>query len=77
MTPQGTRVPDERETEPWYRAVCELWDDAARYETIGARGRTIAAGRYSEAVARARHIEYFTSLERREPLFDAPGPSFP
>ncbi len=65
MTPQGTRLPDEAEIEPWFDAVCRLWDDHAFYAEVGARGRAIAETRYSEAVARARHVEYFTSLERR------------
>jgi len=65
MTPHGTRVPAEIEIEPWFEAVCELWDDAGSYESLAARGRAIAGDRYSEAVARARHVEYFTSLPSR------------
>jgi glycosyltransferase involved in cell wall biosynthesis len=65
MTPHGTRVPAELEVEPWFDAVCRLWDDPALYAEVAARGRAIADARYSEAVARARHVEYFTSLERR------------
>ena len=74
MTPQGTRVPDEAEIEPWYRAVCELWDDRALYDRIGSSGLAIAGDRYSETGARARHLEYFTTLERRGTPFDTPGP---
>jgi glycosyltransferase involved in cell wall biosynthesis len=70
MTPQGTRVPGEIEIEPWFGAVCELWDDADRYERLAACGRAIAADRYSEAIARARHLEYFTSLAARGTPFD-------
>jgi glycosyltransferase involved in cell wall biosynthesis len=70
MTPPGTRVPDEIEIEPWFGAVCELWDDASMYERLGARGRAIAADRYSETVARARHLEYFTSLDARGTPFE-------
>ena len=63
MTPAGTRIPSEYEIEPWFGAVCALWDDADLYERVSARGRTIANVRYSEKVSRAKHLEYFTSLE--------------
>jgi glycosyltransferase involved in cell wall biosynthesis len=63
MTPEGTRLPTEPEVEPWFRSVCDLWDNAAAYAELAARGKTIANARYSEDVARARHLEYFTSLE--------------
>jgi len=62
MTPQTTRLPDEQEIEPWFDAVCRLWDDAALYASIAARARAIADVRYSEAVSRRQHVEYFTSL---------------
>ncbi len=63
MTPAGTRIPSEHEIEPWFGAVCALWDDADLYERVSARGRAIANVRYSEKVSRAKHLEYFTSLE--------------
>jgi len=70
MTPEGTRVPSEIEIEPWFGAVCELWDNPTLYERVGGRGKAIADQRYSEEVARARHLEYFTSLEPRSTPFD-------
>jgi len=70
MTPQGTRVPTEIEIEPWFSGVCDLWDDAAAYERLGAHGRAIAAERYGESAARARHLEYFTSLASRGTPFE-------
>lgn len=63
MTPQTTRLPSEQELEPWYEAVCALWDDAALYQSMGARARQIAEERYSEDVSRKRHVDYFTSLK--------------
>ncbi len=63
MTPTTTRVPSEREIEPWYEAVCALWDDPALYRAIGTRGREIADERYSESVSRKKHVDYFTSLK--------------
>jgi glycosyltransferase involved in cell wall biosynthesis len=71
MTPTGTRVPSEAEIEPWFAATCALVDDSAFYESVSARGHAIANARYSERVARARHVDYFTSLESRAVPFQA------
>jgi glycosyltransferase involved in cell wall biosynthesis len=62
MTHETTRVPGEQEVQPWYDAVCALWDDAALYRSIAARARAIAEERYSESVSRRKHVDYFTSL---------------
>jgi hypothetical protein len=62
MTPADTRIPTEHDIEPWFSAVCALWDDAGFYDAVSARARTIADLRYSETVSRAKHVEYFTSL---------------
>jgi glycosyl transferase family 1 len=62
MTPKTTRLPSEQEIEPWYEAVCALWDDATLYQSVGARAHQIAEARYSEIVSRKRHVDYFTSL---------------
>ena len=63
MTPDTTRLPGEAEIEPWFDAVCGLWDDAALYQSVAARARQIADERYSEAISRQKHIDYFTSLK--------------
>jgi glycosyltransferase involved in cell wall biosynthesis len=63
MTPETTRLPTEAELEPWYEALCRVWDDAALYESIAARARHLAEERYSEPVSRAKHVGYFTSLK--------------
>jgi glycosyltransferase involved in cell wall biosynthesis len=63
MTSKTTRVPSESEIEPWYGAVCALWDDLALYQAVATRARQIAQERYSEAVSRRTHVEYFTSLK--------------
>jgi hypothetical protein len=63
MTDQTTRLPSEAEVEPWYRAVCALWDDAALYHSVSTRAREIGEARYSEAVSRKKHVDYFTSLK--------------
>jgi glycosyltransferase involved in cell wall biosynthesis len=73
MTVESTRVPAAGEVEPWYAAVCELWDDADRYADLAARARALAESRYGEPVARARHLDYFSSLESgSSPFDDAP-----
>jgi len=63
MTVDATRLPTTDEIEPWYDAVCALWDDAALYDAMSARAGAIADARYSEAVSRQRHVDYFTSLK--------------
>ena len=63
------RLPTEAEVEPWFAAICRLWDDPTLYESAAARGREFAAQHYSEAVSRQRHLDYFTSLQPGEPLF--------
>lgn len=62
LTFKTTRLPTEQEVEPWYDAVCALWDDPALYELVATRARAIAEERYSENVSRRRHVDYFTTL---------------
>ncbi len=49
----------------WFDAVCALWDDAALYHAVASRAHAIAQERYSEAVSRRKHLDYFTSLTPR------------
>jgi glycosyltransferase involved in cell wall biosynthesis len=63
MTFDTTALPSEQEVEPWYDAVCALWDDADLYRSVSTRARHIAEERYSEEVSRRQHVDYFTSLE--------------
>ena len=58
----ATRLPTESELEPWYRALCTIWDDSALYDSIASRARQLAEERYSERVSRRKHVDYFTSL---------------
>lgn len=62
MTYETKRLPSENEIEPWFDAVCRVWDDPALYESIASRARGIAEERYGEAVSRRRHLDYFSSL---------------
>jgi glycosyltransferase involved in cell wall biosynthesis len=73
LQPTVNKLPSAPEVEPWYNAVCALWDDANLYESVAQRARTVAAERYSEAVSRERHLAYFTSLKPGQPLFTAIG----
>jgi glycosyltransferase involved in cell wall biosynthesis len=63
MTSSTTRLPSEQEVEPWYTAVCALWDDTALYDSIADRAKAIALERYSEDVSRRQHVSYFVSLQ--------------
>lgn len=63
LTFKTTRLPSEQEVEPWYDAVCALWDDPALYDSVAIRARQIAEERYSEEVSRRQHVDYFTSLK--------------
>ena len=63
MTRETVRLPSEQEIEPWYEAVCALWDDRELYRSMAARAREIASERYSEDVSRRQHVDYFTSLQ--------------
>jgi hypothetical protein len=74
MTPDTSALPTEDEVAPWFDAVCALWDDAALYAAMATRARAIAEARYSEAVSRSTHVDYFTSLQRgHHALPDAPS----
>jgi Glycosyl transferases group 1 len=63
MTFKTTKLPSEREVEPWYEALCTLWDDPALYRSVAARAHQIAEERYSETVSRKKHVESFASLK--------------
>jgi hypothetical protein len=63
MTITSTTLPSERDVQPWYDAVCALWDDATLYGSMAARARQIADDRYSEIVSRRKHLDYFTALQ--------------
>jgi glycosyltransferase involved in cell wall biosynthesis len=65
MTVQSTTLPTELEVEPWFEAVCQLWDDAAFYDAVAARARAIGETRYGETVSRRKHLDYFTRLAPR------------
>ena len=63
MTFKTTKLPSEQEVEPWYDAVCALWDDPVLYRSVASRAHQIAEERYSEKVSRKKHVDYFSSLK--------------
>jgi glycosyltransferase involved in cell wall biosynthesis len=69
MTFKTLQVPSAEEVEPWFDAVCALWDDPTLYQRMATRGRQIAEERYSEEVARRQHLDYLTALRRGGALF--------
>lgn len=69
MTFKTFRLPSEEEVQPWFDAVCALWDDSTLYQRVAARARQIAEERYSEHVSRQQHVDYLISLR--------PGPPDP
>src|SRR4051812_41990742 len=73
MTESTTRLPTEQEVEPWFEAVCALWDSPAQYDAIAAQARRIAAERYSEQSSRKKHVEYFESLTAGGCPFQGPA----
>ena len=73
MTFKTTKLPTEDEVQPWFEAVCTLWDDSAHYRSVAMRARQLADERYSERVSRKKHVDYFTSLKPGgRPLADTP-----
>jgi len=73
MTFKTTKLPTEDEVQPWFEAVCTLWDDPAHYRSVATRARQIADERYSERVSRTKHVDYFTSLKPGgRPIADTP-----
>jgi glycosyltransferase involved in cell wall biosynthesis len=62
-------LPSVADAQPWFDAVCELWDDTGAYERACNLARDTAARWYSESVMRRRYLDYFASIARRMPLF--------
>ncbi len=62
-------LPTTAEVEPWFDAVCELWDDGRAYSQASELARATAERVYSEAVMRQRYLDYFGSLEHGSALF--------
>ena len=53
MTHETTQLPSEQEVEPWFEAVCALWDNPLLYDEIAARAPTIPAPMSRPRLARS------------------------
>ena len=74
LNEQSTALPTVEEAQPWFDAVCELWDDERAYRAAAETARQAAERFYSEEALRRRYMDYFASLpECRQPLFDEPS----
>jgi glycosyltransferase involved in cell wall biosynthesis len=72
LTDQAQMLPSSQDVQPWFDAVCELWDDADAYARASTVARDTAARFYSEPIVRQRYLDYFASLDKHESLFDPP-----
>jgi glycosyltransferase involved in cell wall biosynthesis len=70
MTETGKELPSAEEVAPWFDAICELWDDPARYAEASALARQAGERLYGEDVLRQRYLDYFASLGPGGPLFE-------
>jgi glycosyltransferase involved in cell wall biosynthesis len=69
LTPASLRVPAPEEIEPWFNAVCALWDRPDRYEEMSVQARRAAERLYGESVLRRRYLDYFAHLTPHGRLF--------
>ncbi len=70
LTPETLELPSREEVQPWFDAVCGLWDSPARYALASSAARTTAEQLYHEQVMRKRYREYFESLGEGGNLLD-------
>src|SRR6266851_1416236 len=73
LTETTKELPTVAEAQPWFDAVCELWDDARAYARASELARATAVHWYSEAVMRQRYLEYFGALGPGGQLFESPA----
>jgi len=70
LTPEALELPSREEVLPWFDAVCELWDNPARYDEASDVARATAEQYYHERVMRKRYGDYFEALGPGGDLFD-------
>ena len=70
LTPDSTELPSPDEAQPWFDAVCALWDDEHAYADAAEVAKGTAVRIYSEAVMRRRYLDYFGSLSGHDRLFE-------
>ncbi|MDA0664278.1 MAG: glycosyltransferase, partial [Proteobacteria bacterium] len=55
-------TPDRSELQPWFDAVCRLWDDAAFYERTSRRVAATGQELYRVDILRQRYLDYIESM---------------
>jgi len=70
MTELTSELPTAADVQPWFDAVCELWDDARAYAAASALAREIARRWYDERVMRQRYADYLESLVPGAAMFE-------
>jgi glycosyltransferase involved in cell wall biosynthesis len=73
MTEFTTELPTVEEVQPWFDAVCDLWDDKGAYAAASEEARETARRRYDEALVRQAHVDYLGSLHSGAALFEGPA----
>jgi glycosyltransferase involved in cell wall biosynthesis len=71
MTEHGKDLPSAEEVQPWFDAICELWDDPARYTEASTLAREVGERLYGEEVLQQRYLDYFASLRPGGRLFES------
>jgi glycosyltransferase involved in cell wall biosynthesis len=69
LTDKSREIPTTEEAQPWFDAVCELWDNEEKYARASELARATADRWYSESVMRQRYADYFASLAGPSQLF--------
>jgi glycosyltransferase involved in cell wall biosynthesis len=72
LTASTTELPTVDDAQPWFDAVCELWDDERVYAEASELARETAFRWYDETVMRQRYLDYVDSLTPGGVLFDPP-----
>lgn len=62
LTPETNSVVDMEDAQPWYDAVCRLWDDPDAYAAAASKALDVAARLYDEQTLRRRYLDYVEGL---------------
>jgi len=72
MTEFTTELPTVEEAQPWFDAVCDLWDDERAYATASVQARALARRWFDESVVRQAYLDYLNGLCPGAALFEGP-----
>ncbi len=64
ITPFTDQLPLAEEVQPWFDAVCQLWDDSDHYAAISQRAKEFAQQHYSQSGQKSAHVNYLTGLQK-------------